>query len=109
MAVTKEGVATLMPQADGEQINTQPQSIVLETFTRVVGNKQITYGLLYRTDTKEIITAIAEGQHEKDGQMMTNWQIIMSDRELKVACDRFYAAKVGIVKLQATGIVTVTV
>lgn len=111
MEVNEHGVQVVAPPADSNSKQTA-ECVVLDTFTKIYGNKRNTYGLLFKVETHEFMVAMAENvpQVIGDGEIpVTKWAILIVEHDHKTASDRFYTAKLGLLDLKQTGVVTVIV
>lgn len=113
MALKKDdhGVRVIAPKETGSEQTAQ--SVVLDTFTVIEGRKKTTYGLLFRVDTNEFLTAIAQSTPPKvlgEGEVpSTTWAVAMVDTNMWTAVNRFWNARMGMAKINADGMVTVTI
>lgn len=111
MEMNEHGVQVVAPPADSNSKQTA-ECVVLDTFTKIYGNKRNTYGLLFKVETHEFMMAMAENvpQVLSDGEIpVTKWAILIVEQDHKTASDRFYAAKLGLIDMKQTGVVTVIV
>lgn len=111
MVEMQNGVKVIAPPEDTGSTQ-KAECVVLDTFTTIRGNKRTTYGLLFKVETSEFLTAIAEHIPEvikEDEIPETKWAICTVEHDLKCATDKFYAARMGTVTIKQTGVVTVIV
>lgn len=107
----ENGIRVIAPEDTGS--SKTAQCVVLDTFTKITGDKKTTYGLLFNVDSHEFLMAIAEPAQPQvvgeDGVSTTKWGIIMVETNIKSAVDRFYAARLGIIEPVTNGVVTVII